>query len=49
MGNESCGIRKQKFINSFICFARDESNVGGLFYQNDIESQHFVEKVQQNF
>ena len=44
-----CGNRKQKFINSVICSARDGSNVNGLFYQNDIESQHFVEKVQQNF
>ena len=42
-------IAKQKFINSVICSGRDASNVYGLFYQNDIESQHFVEKVQQNF
>ena len=44
-----CGNCKQKFINSFICSAGDGSNMDGLFYQNDIESQHFVEKVQQNF
>ena len=29
--------------------ARDGSNMDGLFCQNDIESQHFVEKVQQTF
>ena len=29
--------------------ARDGSNMNGLFCQNDIESQHFVEKVQQTF
>ena len=44
-----CRNRKQKFINSVICSACDGSNVDGLFHQNDIESQHFVEKVQQNF
>ena len=44
-----CGNRKQKFINSVICSACDGSNVDGLFHKNDIESQHFVEKVQQNF
>ena len=44
-----CGNRKQKFINSVICFGCDGSNVDGLFHQNDIESQHFVEKKQQNF
>ena len=44
-----CGNHKQKFINSFICSDRDGSNVDGLSCQNDIESQHFVENVQQNF
>ena len=44
-----CGNCKQKFVNSVICSAYDRSNVDGLFYQNDIESQHFIEKVQQSF
>ena len=44
-----CGNRKQKFINSIICSARDGWNVDELFYQNHIESQCFAEKVQQNF
>ena len=29
-----CGNHTQKFINSIICSASDESNVDGLFYQN---------------
>ena len=44
-----CSNRKNKFITSVICSARNGTNVDGLFYQNDIESQHFVEKVHQNF
>ena len=40
-------IAKQKFINSVIWSGCDASNVYGFFYQNDIESQHFVEQVEQ--
>ena len=36
--------RKKKFENSVIASARDGSNVLGMFYQNDIESLHFIEK-----
>ena len=41
--------RKEKFLTSVIRSAREGANVAGLYYQNSIESQHFVEKVQQNF
>ena len=41
--------RKQKMISSVICSAREGTDVYWLFYQNDVESQHFVEKVQQSF
>ena len=36
--------RKEKFENIVIASARDGSNVFGMFYQNDIESLHFIEK-----
>ena len=41
--------RKQKMISSVICSVREGTDVCGPFYQNDVESQHFVEKVQQSF
>ena len=41
--------RKQKMISSVICSTRKGTDVCGLFYQNDVESKHFVEKVQQSF
>ena len=41
--------RKQKMIISVICPAGEGTNTCGLFYPNDVESQHFVEKVQQSF
>ena len=36
-------------ISSVICSAREETDVCGPFYQNDVESQHLIEKVQQSF
>ena len=47
--NRFCGNCKPKFINPVICSAHNGSNVDGLFYQNNIKSQHSNEKVQQNF
>ena len=44
-----CGNCKQKFINSVICSAGDGSNADVFFYQNNIKSQNFIKKVQQNF
>ena len=41
--------RKQTFIESVIQSAREGTNITGLFYQNDIESMHPVEKRQQKF
>ena len=41
--------RKQKMISIVICSAREGTDVCGPFYQNDVKSQHFVEKVQQSF
>ena len=41
--------RKQKKINSVICSPREGTDVCGPFYQNDVESEHFVEEVQQSF
>ena len=35
--------------SSVICSAKEGTDVCGPFYQNDVESQHFVEKVQQSF
>ena len=37
-----------KFQNSVICTAREGTNVAGLYFQNEIESLHFVEKKRQN-
>ena len=37
--------RKQDFLNSVIKSAREGTNVGGLYYQNDVESQHATEKI----
>ena len=37
------------FINSVIDSARKDINVDGLFYQNDVESLHHVEKCIQGF
>lgn len=44
-----CDQRVDRFINSVICSARDGTNVSGLYYQNDIEALHFVEKKNQQF
>ena len=44
-----CEHRSEKFIDSVICTARDGTNVTGLYYQNDIEALHFVEKKRQHF
>ena len=41
--------RKKEFIQSVIESAREGTNVCGLYYQNDIESQHAVEKRIQCF
>ena len=40
---------KTKFIHGVIVYARDGTFLIGLFYQNDVEFQHFVEKVNQCF
>ena len=41
--------RKVKFESSVICSAREGTNVIGMFYQNDIESMHYIEKRNQCF
>ena len=41
--------RKKTFETSVICSAREGTNVTGMFYQNDIESIHYVEKRDQCF
>ena len=41
--------RKSDFITSVIKSAREGTNVEGLFYQNDIESQHAKQKRLQRF
>lgn len=41
--------RKQKFEESVIASARVGTNVIGMYYQNDIESIHFIEKINQCF
>ena len=41
--------RKKKFIDGVIVSARDGTLLTGLFYQSDVESQNFVEKVNQCF
>ena len=39
--------RKQPFAESVIKSAREGTSIAGLFYQNDIESMHFMEKISQ--
>lgn len=41
--------RKKKFEESVICSARERTSISGMFYQNDIESLHFIEKRNQCF
>ena len=41
--------RKQKFIENVIVSARDGTDLDGSYYQNYIESIHFIEKMQQCF
>ena len=41
--------RKEMFVNSVIDSARKDIKVDGLFYQNDVESLHHVEKCIQGF
>ena len=41
--------RKKEFLQSVIQPAREDTNVVGLFYQNDIESVHTIEKRIQCF
>ena len=41
--------RYNNFVNSVIASAREGTSVSQLFYQNDIESKHFVEKLAQCF
>ena len=41
--------RKADFISSVIVSAREGTNVQGLYYSNDIESLHAVEKRMQSF
>lgn len=41
--------RKDFFVSSVIQSAREGTDLKGLFYQNDIEALHFVEKINQGF
>jgi len=41
--------RKEKFENNVICSAREGTNVTGMYYQNDVESLHYIEKRNQCF
>ena len=41
--------RKNAFCSSVIQSAREGTDIVGLFYQNDIESMHHVEKLKQCF
>lgn len=41
--------RMQNFIDIAIVSARDGTNLNGLYYQNDIESINFVEKMRRYF
>ena len=41
--------RKNSFCSSVIQSAREGTDIAGLFYQNDIESMHHVEKLKQCF
>ena len=40
---------EKKFIDGVIVSVLDGTLLTGLFYQNNVESQHFVEKVNQCF
>ena len=44
-----CDNRVDQFLDSVICSAREGTEVAGLYYQNDIESMHFVKKKKQPF
>ena len=37
------------FVDSVIQSAREGSDVKGLYFQNDVESMHFLEKLNQDF
>ena len=41
--------RSAKFITSVIQSARKDTDVKGLYYQNDVESMHFLDKLNQDF
>ena len=41
--------QKEKFEESVICSGRKSTSINGMFYQNDIESLHFIEKRNQCF
>ena len=41
--------RSYFFVESVIQSAREGSGVRGLYYQNDVESLHHVEEMNQNF
>ena len=41
--------RSDFFVESVIQSARERSDVRGLYYQNDVESLHHVEKMNQSF
>jgi len=41
--------RKLLFIEIIIQSARDGTNIQGLYYQNDVESQHAVQKMYSKF
>ena len=44
-----CDNRVDQFLDSVICSAREGTEVAGPYYQNDIESMHFVKKKKQPF
>ena len=44
-----CGNRVDKFLESVICSACEGTEIVGLYYQNYIESMHFVKKKKQQF
>ena len=41
--------RFNKFVESIIVSVREGTDIKGLYYQNDIESVHVVEKIKQCF
>lgn len=41
--------REELFCSSIIQSAREGTDMVGLFYQNDVESMHYVEKLNQSF